>query len=392
MEKASLQSASRLLMFAVVLKISLVLYKSGEGFAFKLSPNATKLERMNADKYDSAWLTRHLATSGLSLFTEPVHEEIVQRVFGCDAELDDKTTCADLDAEYAGPFIVAGVRWNDDPPFQLSKQEAEAIGCDLRYTIRFVTQVKCWTKLFKIGEERAARGRSLGPKNASLMWRSHLGDLQFLHGMATKDGEPALATQRRILMWAELTWKIASGELRLNQLLKDIPIAGLTNHFGNSGWAIQDLLTLGVPPLRPHIRDVAFGSLIHTIGDSFAAGHVDRLTPKLGRMCLGMPESRAPEPIREFHAYNKQNHKLHGNADTGEAFTQHVLGYRELYRDPKLVDDLIPHSIGIGRTLRAMLYDQQLKWDQVRPYLACIFDIEDPNRPSSPGGDFQITE
>jgi len=60
-----------------------------------------------------------------------------------------------------------------------------------------------------------------------------------------------------------------------------------------------------------------------------------------------------------------------------------------LYRDDPATGDAVPHAIGIGRTLRVMLFDQQLKWDQVSSYIACLFEIEDPARPASPGSEFQ---
>lgn len=52
-----------------------------DGIASKLSPNATKIERMNANKYDGGRFVRVLAGYGLTLFTEPVHEEIAQRAY-----------------------------------------------------------------------------------------------------------------------------------------------------------------------------------------------------------------------------------------------------------------------------------------------------------------------
>lgn len=365
---------------------------AGNSHAFKLSPEATKIERMEAASYDSGWLTTHIAKAGLHLFANPVHEEIAQRAYLCDADIEDGARCIDLQQEYAGPYIVAGARWNDDPPFRLSQREAKKLGCDTRYTIRFTTQVVCWTKLFKLGERRAARGRILGPANANLMWRSHLGDLQFLHAMASKDGEAAASTQEQILMWLELMWKIGTGDFRISQALRDLPVAGLSRYFGTSGWTIQDLLALGIPALRAHIAEVAFGSLVHTVGDSFAAGHVSRMRPEAGRTCAGTPGFHAPGRITEFHAYNRQDHKKHGDADSRAAFVEHVKAYRAAFMNAGLPEDEIPHVIGILRNLKSLMFEQRARWEEVRPYFLCIFDIEDPGKSSSPGEDFAMSE
>lgn len=146
------------------------------------------------------------------------------------------------------------------------------------------------------------------------MWRSHLGDLQFLHAMASRDGEPAALTRDSVLMWLELIWKIGSGDLRNNQLLRELKIPGISKYFGTSGWTIQDLLALGIPALRAHMAEVAFGSMAHVVSDSFAGGHVTRAAPEGARTYAGASGYRAPGLIKEFHAYNRQDHSKHGDA------------------------------------------------------------------------------
>jgi hypothetical protein len=69
---------------------------------------------------------------------------------------------------------------------------------------------------------------------ASLLHRSHFGDLQFMHAMATKDGEPAETTRRKILMWAEFSWRTAMREYGLATWLRDISIAGFSDYFAQS--------------------------------------------------------------------------------------------------------------------------------------------------------------
>lgn len=357
-------------------------------YAMKLSPEGTKIEYMDAKKYNRSLLDLFMKAAAFELFTGPVHEEITQRIFGCEADIADQHSCSDLELEYAGVFPIIGVRWNDDPPFRLDKRVAERIGCDSRYTIRFATQPKCWVNMFKLAEKRAGRGRTFGPKNANLMFRSHFGDLQFMHAMAGADGEPASATRGRILMWAEFTWKVATGEIRLAQLLRDLRAPDMREHFAESGWSVQDLLTLGLPTLRTHIREVAFGALLHAVQDSFAAGHVERAAPVADARCKDLPDLRAPGRIREFHAYGKQHHGRHADADSRDALVGHIQRYRNAHGDSAGKDEQVPHVISIGRTLVGMLFERQLKWAEVKPYMECVFDLEDPDRASSPGPEF----
>ena len=85
-------------------------------------------------------------------FTHPVHEEITNLIFGCDAAPE---ACVDPEIGFTPPSVQAGVRWNDDPPFRL---DATGIPeCHSDQTIRLVTQPVCWYKLFRHAEKRAAR-------------------------------------------------------------------------------------------------------------------------------------------------------------------------------------------------------------------------------------------
>lgn len=47
-----------------------------------------------------------------------------------------------------------------------------------------------------------------------LLYRSHYGNLQFMHSMASFDGEPAGSTRRHMQMWAKYLWGIAIGTTR----------------------------------------------------------------------------------------------------------------------------------------------------------------------------------
>lgn len=338
--------------------------------AFQLSPTGTLIERQGA-ALNLPWYQRFLsgvAEQGVYNFTHPVHEEITHRIYGCLVE----PVCQTPESEYAPATVIAGVRWNDDPPFKLTSTSIKA--CKVQETIRVITQPVCWYELFKDAEKKS-KTTYFDAKAASgnLMYRSHFGDLQFLHAMATKDGEPASVTQANILMWGEFAWAVASGAYGGGQKLSEVTIAGFDKAFGSSGWTVQDLYSLGNPALRAHLPDVAFGSLLHLLEDSFAAGHAERRDPVGGAQCAsgGYPK---PGKIVSFHSYTNQDHKRHGDYDAPEAMQKGLL-------------DGSVNVITVGQNLRAM-YGRKQPWPEVRAYLECVFDLEDPNTEAGPGPGF----
>lgn len=338
--------------------------------AFQLSPSGTPLERHQV-KINAAWYQRYttnVASWGVYQFTHPVHEEITQYIFGCDT---DEEGCSDPTMEFAPNSILAGVRWNDDPPFMVSSTSIPE--CRAEQTIRVVTQPTCWHKLFKHAEKRSKStffdGKS---KRWNMMYRSHFGDLQFLHAMAARDGEPAELTRKRILMWAEFSWGVATGQIPRATLLKDVRVDGFDEFFGKSGQDVLTLYTLGNSALRRHLRDLAFGSLLHLVEDSFAFGHADRAPPATGTNC---PGSDLPHPgvIRSFRSYTNQDHKKHGAHDSRESYRSRL--------------DMKPNVVDVGKVLVDQ-YDRQAPWNSVAGYFECIFDVENGATPASAGDGF----
>lgn len=200
------------------------------------------------------------------------------------------------------------------------------------------------------------------------MLRSHFGDLQFLHSMAATRDETAGQTRRKILMWAELTWRVAIGEFNRGTVVANTGIDNIRNYF-RPGETIQTLFTRGNPTHRPRIGEFAFGSLLHTLHDSFTRSHTDRDEAD-GSLCgPGLPDR--PGRIRQFLNYSLQDSGLHGDQDTRAAADLQIA----------LVQ---PDMIDIGRVLRDKLAQGAL-WEDVQPLMACIFDVEDENTPSGPG-------
>ena len=175
-------------------------------------------------------------------------------------------------------------------------------------------------------------------------------------------------------MWAEFCWKVATGTYGLKTRLQDVGIAGFAQFFGNGGWTVKDLFTVGNDALRPRISEVAFGSVLHTVEDSFARGHAEREHPSASAACGALPQFPAPPRILEFHSYAHQDGHKHARADTSKAFD-----------DERQTDN--PSVVPVGRPLRDF-FQSRASWKTVKPYFDCIFAVVNPDAEASPGAEF----
>ncbi len=373
-----LYTSSRFATFALATFAAVLFTCVPDAMAFNLSPRGTRLEQVTAvqrQPWYLGWLQRTVEGS-IGHFTSPVHEEITHRIYDCDA---DGAYCADVDIEFAPPAVLYGVRWNDDPPFAFESGHKPIEGCKMQESVRFISQPLCWRNLFKDAEKSTAQGSVYNAKSGHvLLYRVHFGDLQFLHSMASMNGDLSESTRSKVMIWAEFTWRVASGEYGLLTTLRDVKIDGLNDMVGRPDWRIQDLFTYAAPgAVRKQIRLVAFGSLLHVMEDSFAKGHTERAEPGFEQKCAnpGATEHFAPGVIREFHAYNKQNHSEHSKFDSREMLMAHVANTR-------------PHVIMVGRTLRKY-FEDGTTWNTVKPYLECVFTLQRPDTPASAGIGFE---
>jgi hypothetical protein len=362
------------LLGAIVAAVFLTSYPAE---AFKPSLEGSFIERKLASRSQSTWekILSYFALQGIHKFGEPVHEEITNRILGCEGDAD---ICGAPEYDPDNAYFLAGVRWNDDPPFRFEQGHGRFSGCEPGATVRLVTFPLCWANVFKDGETRAGEGASFDAKSsAPLLLRSHFGDMQFLHSMACVDKEPAAVTREKILAWAEFTWRVASGEFPLSMPVKNIPIRGFSDFFENKGWSILDLFSLGNPHVRKptSMSKLAFGSLLHLVEDSFAGGHMERAVPDPQARCQAtMKEHPAPGRIKEFHFYVQQNPQKHEEEDTRVAFSNHWSGTK-------------PSVIDVGRSLY-QYYTKGEKWENVKAYVECIFALDSDARPASGGENY----
>lgn len=358
----------------LVLSYVLSLLAPVGAYGYQLSPEGSQVE-IDLTNYDKAALERYLsrwAFDGIKTFGTPVHEEITNRILGCNG---DELFCKKPTRIPKAANIMAGVRWNDDPPFRFESGYGKFAGCSAGNTIRFVTYPECWLRVFLASEKQVEAGKQITNKSP-LMVRSHFGDLQFLHSMASDGNEDPKVTRGHILTWAEFTWRLALKEYSPSTLLKDIPVEGMKEIFGMNGWDINDIFRLGNPQLEgiDNLAEVAFGSLLHVVEDSFALGHVERAYPDSNQECTGT-KIIAPGKIREFHAYNLQNSKRHADDDSRDAFATH-------WADPS------PNVVDVGRVLYGY-YKEKASWDIVKPYIECVFELHQEVRKATAGDKYR---
>lgn len=175
---------------------------------------------------------------------------------------------------------LRGVFWNDDPCGQLfAHAEGLAPSLGVKWYIDF---------------RRAKAGQ--GGLDCGLLGRSHFGDLQFFHGMASEDGIDAASTANVMLIWAEFLYGVASGAISGSTPLRSTGVSELLNL--PTPLLVSELFSSSRSSVT---RARAAGALLHTVQDSLAAGHV-------GRDASGQ--------IVQFYAYAGQDERKHA-ADDG---------------------------------------------------------------------------
>jgi hypothetical protein len=238
----------------------------------------------------------------------PVHEEMTKQSITL-SQVHGRKYKLDYDDAY-----IHGVFWNDDPD-DLLCPECNALNIlewnktwGYSFAMRFLAAEK---------QARPARGNlpvsfNKGWKEGPLLERSHFGDLQFLHAMASKDGELAKETQYKIMKWAEFAYKVATGEIPQRVKLKEIPIPEIRNLFaGDLKLESKTIEQLFKGP--QFVKRVAIGTLLHMVQDSYAQGHADREvndSPGQGNK-LVYKRGR----IKEFHCYTNQESDRHAQDD-----------------------------------------------------------------------------
>jgi hypothetical protein len=231
----------------------------------------------------------------LSLFGSDVHERITRQAYDkAEVKLTDD--------------VIAGVRWNDNPP--IIRMGPLAGTCD----------VACWVSMLRV-DSLALEILSKREQSIPTL-RSHFGDMQFLHAMASRAGEKPADTREKAMRWLEFSYRVARGEIgpRVNVFsLREAGsemdtatrdwVSSLFRAPDKQLWRVQDVFLPGVGDLK----HVAFGTFLHLVQDSYSASHVRRLAHRT--QSNGCPSYDAADPIAEFHTYVGQDTEKHALCD-----------------------------------------------------------------------------
>ncbi|WP_311222635.1 MULTISPECIES: hypothetical protein [unclassified Acidovorax] len=306
-----------------------------------------------------------VVSSAIPIMKSPVHESITLAAVGCSADRGWEYDCVTIDAVQEHRTLLYGVRWPDDPPFLLNRKSPPRIkGCDVNVTLRSTSQPACWWGLFKDAGIQAkkkteSKTPAFGPGDY-LLYRSHYGDLQFMHAMGAYDGESAGETVDRMKMWAEFLWGLASGSMSTSTPLKDLGNSELARYFPGELTAMN-LFATGIIEVRKDLDHVAMGALLHMVQDSFSQAHTDRGLES-GAQC-GSTGFDRPGQIQQFRSYAKQSSTLHDEADTPDALGLHTT-------------QISPSAVDVSRAFLTM-WKQKKSWFEVEPYFDCVFEPRD---------------
>jgi hypothetical protein len=185
-----------------------------------------------------------------------------------------------VNADASHAQFIRGVVWADDPEGLLFDKEED--------TSDYSSGIQ-WYSHFTDGEKGDF---------TTLTARSHFGDLQFFHGMASKDTEAPITTKQHMLDWGRFLIDVATGRTPTGSKVEDVP--AIKAQFPNDQKRTIKELFGFAKATDVQARQRAVGALFHMIQDSFAHGHVDR---------------DAAGDIAEFHAYGGQDEHKHGEYD-----------------------------------------------------------------------------
>nr|WP_315261317.1 hypothetical protein [uncultured Duganella sp.] len=247
---------------------------------FAATPTLTPAYEINPNSHHPENIKRSLKTEYrqfLARLTRPSHEELTRLSLQC-AESGEKAEWCNLGAvplqisrRFVSAAVIHGVRWNDDP-----------------------------NNFFRVGNEvnwfywlrRAATAHAITDIDP-LEYRSHYGDLQFLHGMGGHHTSP-FSTRDNVIAWTRFAYDAAAAQISPAATMKDLApqytFARFFTQSSKSNWTVRKLFTnVGDVVCKSQCADditandeevasLALGALLHTIQDSLSASHVERIS------------------------------------------------------------------------------------------------------------------
>ncbi len=277
-----------------------------------------------------SWVSQVPAAMGQ--LKEPVHENLTDLSIRCantplKVENGLIVTCAGraqlarsaFDLTPGEQELIRASRWSDAPPMRTgSFINPSRLVCG---EVRVPENAACWALLMSTNSalpfddatpqvpdaERARVRHTL----QNLLRRSHYGDMQFLHAMASP-GETPARTRERMLHWAAFSYQVANGGIAAEASIGTLDPAWHINILRGLGdRTVHQLFETRSVASPDTIRRLALGTLLHMVQDSFSASHAARVP---------VPGDAAPfGPITAFHDYGCQSPAEHAASDRAEA-------------------------------------------------------------------------
>ena len=230
-------------------------------------------------------------------------DDMILRCAGRSGELQSRASDLGEDAE----DLIRAVRFNDAPPVKTARAlmtlvTPSAMVCG---EVRVPENAACWALLMAHAGGLAANdpGNREFRQGGNFLFRSHYGDMQYLHAMASR-GETLAQGHARILLWAKFAYQVASGEIAADAKIGTLPEFGsILNGFEAVSVAQFFETRDNVTPER--VRRLALGALLHTVQDSFAEGHAGR----------DLIDGAHFGPIHSLRDFTCQDSGKHGTAD-----------------------------------------------------------------------------
>ncbi|KAF4445213.1 serine protease abc transporter b family tagd [Fusarium acutatum] len=267
-------------------------------------------------------LAMAIAAGPYGKFHEPIHESLtLSALISSGLDIGRGTTIENVsnsDWEY-----VRGAVWNDDPDCQLFADKSDE-------NHKYDLVGGWWVKYYFQGKGDWEPGSLSGSRYHNPTGRSHFGDLQFLHCMASVVGEKPEETKQKVMDWMEVMYKLANGEDGITPATKigDTKLRGLfkvTPSLPQKFRPLFYLLAKETPFQGVDIRRRALGSMFHVIQDSYALGHTRR---KPMNKESKSADKNVTDPLRfqkgvadrwgaieNFHTYFGQNGSQHEHYD-----------------------------------------------------------------------------
>lgn len=252
------------------------------------------------------------------VITDPIHEEMTLRSIQLAKKTNFKGS-ESIDNNFIEK-VVKGSQWNDDPLGYFPKRPED------------------WVVYFKHA------GWILPKLNDTydLLYRTHYHDLQFFHAMASSDIESTTETKDKILTWIEFSYKVSIGDINPRIEFKNVDqyLSQKSGKIFNSlfigngtrtGWTPTYLFSLKcdrvviIPFVKTKlncdetswvtpnqdVQNIALGSILHVIQDSFSDSHTARIPQYDDKFSL----IHGRNGIKSFNLYSGQSSSEHKKAD-----------------------------------------------------------------------------